>query len=381
MGRAVDDRIRATIRTGESVSDTPRYLSSDLDDQKTHALNLVSDAVVAVDPDGRITYLNCAAEELFGWTSLEVVGRVARTTLFAGTSSFDEAWRDVQDHGEWRGTIAQRAKSGVERQVEGHWSAVYEKESAKIGSILMISTEVLNVTAAGLAHEIRNPLAGIKGVADAFLERGQLTQQEREWMEAVRQEVMNIDARLREFLEPSSPLGFNVTQCLLSDAISRVVLLATHQLRSIDDRQITIEFIDTTTEPIVMPTDSSPIQDAVLNLVLNAIESIDENGRVSVYLRRKNSAHRNGEVLIEVADTGCGIPLDIREQIFEPLFTTKREGTGLGLAAVQRTAAAYHGRITFKTRIGRGSTFVLALPLRSRLDLTENPKWRLSLLF
>jgi signal transduction histidine kinase len=78
--------------------------------------------------------------------------------------------------------------------------------------------------------------------------------------------------------------------------------------------------------------------------------------------------------VIEVTDTGCGIPLEIRGRVFEPLFTTKRGGTGLGLAAVRRTAAAYHGRITFKTRIGRGSTFMLDLPIRSQLNLTENPE-------
>jgi signal transduction histidine kinase len=78
--------------------------------------------------------------------------------------------------------------------------------------------------------------------------------------------------------------------------------------------------------------------------------------------------------VIEVTDTGCGIPLDIRERIFEPLFTTKAEGTGLGLAAVSQTVAAHHGQITFKTEIGRGSRFVLALPLTPQLSLTENPK-------
>ena len=80
-----------------------------------------------------------------------------------------------------------------------------------------------------LAHEIRNPLASIKGVADAFLRRGQLTRQEREWMEAVRREVSKIDARLRELLDISQPRIFHVRRCSLNDLVSDVVLLATHQ--------------------------------------------------------------------------------------------------------------------------------------------------------
>ena len=371
MDRTLDDRIHATTRQGEGVS--AGCPSSDLNAQKSHALNLVRDSVVIVDTRGHITYLNHAAEQLSGWTSVEVVGRVARTTLFAASkSSFDAAWREVWDKGEWRGTIAQCAKSGVERLVETHWSAMYEEQSSRITSVLMVSTETsnINLTAAGLVHEIRNPLAGIKGVADAFLQRGQLTRQEREWMEAVRHEVMKIDAGIRELLDLSQPRVFNISQCLLSDLISRVILLAT---KSLENRQITVEFIDATNEPLAMQLDQTRIEEAVLNLVLNAIESIGGSGRVSVCLRRQDSAN-GGDALIEVTDTGSGIPLEIRGRIFEPLFTTKPEGTGLGLAAVRRTAAAYHGRITFKTRMGRGSTFILALPLQPPLNVAESHK-------
>ena len=225
---------------------------------------------------------------------------------------------------------------------------------------------------AGLAHEIRNSLASIKGVADTFLDRRQLTKEERELMAAVRREVLKIDARMRDLLNVSQPRVLNVKQCSLNDLISGVVLLATHQVKSITPRQISIQFVDQTTEPLLMSLDSARIEDAVLNLVLNAIDSIEENGRVTVCLRRR-ATNGDGEAMIEVTDTGCGIPFDIRRKIFGPLFTTKCEGTGLGLAAVRQTAAAHHGRITFKSKLGRGSKFVLALPLQSQ-RLAENLK-------
>lgn len=223
---------------------------------------------------------------------------------------------------------------------------------------------------AGLAHEIKNSLASIKGVVDAFLERRQLTTQERDWMEAVRHEVQKIDARMREILNNPQPRVFNVKRCSLNDLISGVVLLATHQVTSINDRGISIQFIDETTEPIVMALDPDRVEDAVLNLVLNAIESIDGNGRVTVRLRCR-AINGDAAAIVEVTDTGCGIPLEIRHKIFEPRFTTKSAGTGLGLAAVRETAVAHHGRVTFKSRIGRGSKFVLSLPLQR---LTENTK-------
>ena len=197
-------------------------------------------------------------------------------------------------------------------------------------------------------------------------------------MEAVRREVSKIDARLLELLDISQPRVFHVKECSLNDLVSSVVLLASHQVNSINNhqgRRVSLEFTDATSEPIVVHLNPARVEDAVLNLVLNAIEAIEGDGRVIVRLRRATKTHGNEEALIEVSDTGRGIPAENRRRIFEPLFTTKRDGTGLGLAAVRRTAAAYHGRISFKTKIGNGSKFVFALPLRSQHpNLTENPK-------
>lgn len=187
-----------------------------------------------------------------------------------------------------------------------------------------------------LAHQIRNPLASIQGVADAFLQRGQLTTQERESMEAVRREVSKINDRLLEMLDLSQSRVSNVRQCSLNELVKNVVLVASHQVQSMNDRQgrhVTIEFIDTTKEPLLLQLDAAHIEDAVLNLVLNAIEAIEGNGRVTVRLFTCDD-----EALIEVTDTGCGIRPE--------------------------------------HRIGRGSKFILALPLRHQPDLAGNAVYR-----
>ena len=224
-----------------------------------------------------------------------------------------------------------------------------------------------------IAHEIRNPLASIKGVADAFLQRGQLTTQEREWMEVVRREVGKIDMRMRELLDVTHTRVFSFRQSSLNDLIGRVVWLATHV---INQRPITIEFVDATTEPLFLYVDPVRLEDAVLNLVLNAIESIEGEGRVTVQLRcltKNYNSHQFHHALIEVSDTGCGIPHENRRRVFEPLFTTKPEGSGLGLAIVRRTVTAYRGRISFKSKVGRGSKFVFTLPLPSQHHPAEKP--------
>lgn len=217
--------------------------------------------------------------------------------------------------------------------------------------------------AAALAHEVRNPLAGIKGVAETFLKRRKLTDQEREWMEGVRCEVLKINARLRELIDLTQPRILNIRQCSLSKLIKRVVLLASHHANSLLDRDVIVEFVDATNEPIEMQLDPAQIEDAVLNLVLNAIESIEESGRVTVRLSRRGNETGEDEAVITVCDTGCGIAETDRRRIFDPFFTTKTDGTGLGLSAVKRTVEAFNGRITFDTCGESGSTFELSLPL------------------
>jgi PAS domain S-box-containing protein len=220
--------------------------------------------------------------------------------------------------------------------------------------------------AAGLAHEIKNPLAGIQGAVDILIQRRDLHDPERAVLEGVRREVGRIDATVHALLDRARPRALNFRVASLGEAVQRAVMLARASLTAERRQQIHIEF-HPTSAPIVMLIDAAQIEDAVLNLILNAVEAIAGAGSVTVRLSERSAeAGPGGEAVIEVEDTGRGIPEPDLQRIFSPFFTTHAHGTGLGLPAVRRIARAHGGRVEVASTLGRGSTFTLRLPRESR---------------
>ena len=112
------------------------------------------------------------------------------------------------------------------------------------------------------------------------------------------------------------------------------------------------------TEPVLVSIDSDLVKQAVLNVMLNGIQAMTHGGKLSVSLSRKN-----GSAITEIKDEGPGIPDDVREKIFTLYFTTKKSGTGIGLAMTYRVMQLHHGTVDFRSAPGQGATFDLSLPL------------------
>ena len=384
MDQAVDDG-KQSAGQGSSLAEFQH--SAECFAKAFHASPYVQ-AVTRFDT-GRYLYVNDCFVKAAGYSRAEVIGKTA-LELGLVADNFDRSWliEVLRQRGHLRSKrLRFRTRSGVVRICLFNAEVLALDDEDVILSTITDITEQLAAEhnhrmqsrrialmerlAAGLAHELRSPLAGIKGVADAFLQRRKLTKVEREWMEAVRDEVLKIDLRLRDLLDLTQPRALSIAQCSLNDLVRRVVLLSSHHAKSIPDCQIHVEFVDTTTERLKLSIDAAHLEDAVLNLVLNAIESIQQEGRVTVRLSHRKDSQRD-QAVVTVVDTGCGIPVEHRKRIFEPFFTTKPEGTGIGLSMVQRTAAAFNGRVTFKTHARHGSTFELVLPLPDPHDAHEH---------
>jgi two-component system sensor histidine kinase HydH len=151
----------------------------------------------------------------------------------------------------------------------------------------------------------------------------------------------------------------------LTEVVRRSTVLARAHVAGIltRGRKVSIEF-EPPSNGIIIPIDGAQIEDAVLNLLLNAIEAIETEGRVTVRVSRQggeSAAMPDGEAVIEVTDTGRGIPEDDLDRIFNPFFT--RTSGGLGLPAVRRIVRAHGGQVEVKSTPGAGSIFTLRLPL------------------
>jgi hypothetical protein len=219
----------------------------------------------------------------------------------------------------------------------------------------------LGELAAGLAHEIRNPLAGIAGVIEIIGRDLPETSPGREVLQEVQHEVLHIKRILSDLLDYARPKAPEFRLTDLNLTVDHAVALARQQALS---RPIQIELRRADNLPPV-EHDSALIQQVLLNLLLNAIQAIPAEGRVTVVLES-----RDGFAHITVSDTGRGIAPEHLPSIFRPFFTTKGQGTGLGLSLARRIVESHGGRLEVSSQLGKGSEFSAWLPLRRS---AENP--------
>jgi signal transduction histidine kinase len=222
----------------------------------------------------------------------------------------------------------------------------------------------LGEMAAGLAHEIRNPLAGIAGVIEIIGRDLPATSPARAVVKDVRLEIAQIDRILTDLLETARPHPPHVSRGDLNTTVEHTVMLVRQQVLS---RPIKIELERAPDLPEV-EHDSDQIHQVLLNLLLNAVQAIDGGGAGTVRVR---VGSRDDCASVLVSDTGRGIPPQNLSNIFRPFFTTKGNGTGLGLSLARRIVEEHHGRIEVTSVVGKGSQFEVLLPFSMAVDEVE----------
>jgi signal transduction histidine kinase len=208
--------------------------------------------------------------------------------------------------------------------------------------------------AAGLAHEIRNPLAGIAGVVDIMGRELPANSPSRAVIGDVHGEILHIQAILNDLLSYSRPRLPNFHSANLNTTVEQAVLLSRQQLRT---KPIAVNFQPNTSLPMI-EHDPALIQQVILNLVLNGIQAISGTGEVRVELLSSGEC-----VVVDVRDTGRGISAETLPRIFKPFFTTRSEGTGLGLSLASSIVQSHGGHIDVTSVPGKGTQFKVSLPL------------------
>jgi two-component system, NtrC family, sensor histidine kinase HydH len=217
---------------------------------------------------------------------------------------------------------------------------------------------VLGQMAAGLAHEVRNPLGAIKGAAQLLEGHGSgaIVEADREFVSIILEEVDRLDRVVSSVLDYARPAPGTVREFDLKDMLERTAkILAAEEISVSVDPEI-----------LSLRADAEQLRQVLINLVRNAVQAMGGKGNVRILANRTVRSEQGGEtawVEIRVQDEGPGIAEEVMKNLFVPFVTTKERGTGLGLAISQRIVEELGGRIFVSSRRGEGSTFTVVLPL------------------
>jgi PAS domain S-box-containing protein len=350
-----------------------------------------STIVAITDQRGIINYVNDQFCRISKYSREELLGQDHRI-INSGYHPKDfirDLWTTIAAGQVWKGELCNRAKDGsiywVDTTIVPYLNSegkpyqyvairhdITQRKRAE-EQVLQQAAELQRAAqlsfvgelAAGLAHEIKNPLAGIQGGVDILIRRRDKNDPEREALEGMRHEVERIDSTVRALLDRARPRLISIRKVSLAEIVGRAVNLARAQLKAADKAHpVSIEF-EPPAEPIMIPIDPAQIEDAVLNLIINALEAADSDGKVTIRVARSqsNDAEEFDEAIVEVSDDGPGISETDLHRIFNPFFTTRAGGTGLGLPAVRRIARAHGGRVEVSSLPGQGSTFTIHLQI------------------
>lgn len=241
-----------------------------------------------------------------------------------------------------------------------------ELEAAQVEIIQAEKLATLGHLAAGLTHEIRNPLNSINLFAQILKSDHAASPQSVEFLERIQSEIDRIDNLLIKLLGVSRRTQNRV------DSVVEVNLVAEEVLKSFQS-QFAAQQIQLQVEIIPTPAfygDQEAVRQIFTNLISNALHSMSEGGELSFSV-----VPIQNSIQIKVSDNGCGIPLEHQARVFDPFFTTRTKGIGFGLSSVLRIIKTYKGRISLSSQSGQGTTFTVILPLQmpETVALQENP--------
>jgi len=357
----------------ESLEVKVQERTREIEETKTYLENLLenaNDVIYTLDLDQRFTYVNSKVES-WGYRKEDLIGRPylslmskrhrgkrLRTTLDIGTKQAYEV-EILNKTGEPRNALVSvsplRDNSGQIVGVLGIARDITEKKRLEQQVLNAEKLASIGKLAAGVAHEINNPLGGILNCLYNLRKKSVSLERATEYLASMEEGLRRVQKIVRQLLDFSQQHDPELAPTEVNAIIERVLTLTSYAFEGTRvrlHRELGHEL-----PPLL--ADRHMLEQVLMNLILNAVQAIRGEGVVTV-----RSGHDGPWCTIEVEDTGCGIPPDVLPKIFDPFFTTKGqgEGTGLGLSVSLGIVERHGGEIAVKSQVSRGTTFIVRLP-------------------
>jgi len=359
----------ATYRSTRTALENMRSYTSNIIESMTSGL-------VSLDADGHVVTVNAGARSILGLGDAPVdtldMEHVMRIEPAADRDELDRVLAGAREALETETRVV--GKSGPV-PVALSASSLRDEDGERAGTVLLIRDlrEIeelkdavererhlasLGRLAAGVAHEVRNPLSSLKGFAQFFRTKFKPGSEEERYSDIMIEEVERLDRVVQELLDFARPVTPDRKPVASGTIVEEALALVSEDAQF---KRVSITMKLGVQLPDVL-VDSMQIRSALLNVLLNAIESMGEGGTLTIETSAGESADGAPAVTISVTDTGEGMSPDEVGKLFEPFYTTKPTGTGLGLTVVSRILEQNGGRVSVTSSEGLGTTFSLVLP-------------------
>ena len=354
-----------------------REIFSNLRENIDQVLGGLDDGLLLFSVDGRAVMVSPAVERFLATPSDQLLGRRAED-IFPPDHDVREAIH--LNNGELEpvdsAEVVLTSVEGPARRVGVSVEVIGEGEARmgtlvkfkdlesreRIGTQLQVSERLANLgrITAGVAHEVKNPLNSMR----IWLEnlKASLPEVDGLPLQAVRvldSEIDRLDSVVKRFLDFTRPPEMHQEESSLKEILEEVLAVERPQFAKANIKLDTRLASDV---PSVL-VDKQLLKQALMNLLVNAVEAMRDGGQLSLSLRRRAEMAE-----MEIRDTGCGIPPENRQRIFQLFFTTRPGGSGIGLASAFRTVQLHNGSIEFESEVGRGTTFRISLPLARQTE-------------
>ncbi len=254
-------------------------------------------------------------------------------------------------------TLANQAAIAISRTL------IYEKEQERERQLMRTEKLVaMGTLSAGMAHEIKNPLHIISGSAETLMNGGLNKDEQEEILQFIVDETDRLNGILNNFLDFARPKKPEIQKCDVVSLVDETMQIISEHAKKLN---ITIKKFYAKGLPL-LSFDPEQLKQVLINIELNALEAMSTTEKRMLTV--KVSAIRNKQIGISIKDTGIGIKKTIQSKIFDPFFTTKKNGTGLGLSISHQIMESMGGTISFVSSVGKGTTFILKLPIQERLN-------------